>query len=115
MKFQPDATGHVRLSDLNIDEDYWPKGSTEIIRRWLAENYNHETMPTLACATVRGKEGIWLLGWNQAEGEEPLFRAIFGRDMTDEESARATAVRELSFGKGNDLPALDGGHRGEQH
>lgn len=69
----------VRLGDLQIDEEMWGPGSTPVIRAWLAEHYDPATMPTLTASTIKGREGIWLLGWN-AEGTDypSLLHLIFG-------------------------------------
>ena len=77
----------VSITELRIDERYWPKGSSEVVRRWIAEEYDPETMPPLiVSAKIDGK---YLLGW-ESDGET-LFHAIFGRDLTAEEKQRAAS------------------------
>ena len=67
------------INDISIDEDMWGAGSEMPVKTWLASMYDPETMPLLACATIQGKPGVWLLGWNH-EGTDfpPLLSEIFG-------------------------------------
>lgn len=77
----------VPLDQLRVDERYWPQGASEVVRRWLAEEYDPSTMPPLVVA--KREDGHYVLGWR---GESPsLFRAVYGRDMTRAELKRATS------------------------
>jgi hypothetical protein len=82
--------GNVPLDEIRVDERYWPKGSSEIVRRWLAEDYRPGVMPPLHLARVDGV--YYVIGWEADDDHDTLFETILGRDMTEEEKARARAV-----------------------
>ena len=71
--------GELPLSEIQIDESMWGEGATDTIYRWLLDNYDREKMPRLSCATIKGREGIWLLGWaNEGTSYPSLLETIFG-------------------------------------
>jgi len=73
--------GMVRPSEIQIDEDFWGPGAEPIVRAWLMESYDPDTMPTLVTASIGGREGLWLLGWRNEDTEhDSLLETIFGRD-----------------------------------
>ncbi len=88
---------YIRIEQFRVDERYWPKGASELVRRWLAEDYDPVTMPPLA--VVPQEDGTFnVVGWEG--GEEPLFHAVFGRDPTDEEIVRAQQFSARDQGDG---------------
>lgn len=71
--------GMASLDQIQVNEDHWGPGAAPIVKAWLRENYDPETMPTLQVASIRGREGVWLLGWKHEGTEfEPLLGTIFG-------------------------------------
>jgi hypothetical protein len=94
----PSHTEQLRLADLSIDEDLWGPDSTETVVGWLRDNYDPLTMPTLVCSTLKGREGIWLMGWRHEGTHFPgLLPLIFGQEYADRQIARVnadTALRE---------------------
>jgi hypothetical protein len=77
----------IPINRLRVDERFWPKGSSEVVRRWIAEDYDAATMPPLVVA--EREDGYSVLGWEAAEDEETLFFRVFGRDMNEDEVAKA--------------------------
>jgi hypothetical protein len=94
----PDKDRHFRsymenvpIEGFQIDEALWGPGSTIEIQLFLVNEYNPRTMPVLAAGDVKGREGIWLLGWdNEGTEYEPLLVHIFGPEYADE---RLLAIR----------------------
>ena len=62
----------VPIADLRFDETYWPDGSSEVMRRWIAEAYDPRTMPPLVM--VRSEDGsCHVVGWSE-EDAGPDYR-----------------------------------------
>jgi len=78
--------------------DYWPPGSPEIVREFLIRNYDPETMPKLHVATLEGKEGYWLIGWDSEPG---LLEAARGYPLTENEE-RWARMDTSAFGIGGE-------------
>jgi len=86
-------TSNVRLDDLQVDEAFWGPGSTPIVKTWLKDNYNPSVMPTLATATIKGREGLWLLGWrNEGTEYHSLLETIFNREYAQVQLDQVEAV-----------------------
>lgn len=87
----------IPVGGFEIDEDLWGVDSAQIIRFWLATEYDPQTMPMLAAGEVNGREGIWLLGWdNEYSDYPPLLTQIFGQEYADERMA-AMEQRRLAI------------------
>jgi hypothetical protein len=85
--------GLASLADIQVDERFWGNGSAPVVKEWLAENYDPDTMPTLQVASIAGREGVWLLGWNSDGTEyEPLLTLIFGEQYARRQLDRAQAL-----------------------
>jgi len=72
--------GEVPLDEIRVDESYWGAGASEVVRRWLAEDYDPRVMPQLVVS--RRADGFsYVLGWQarpEYNGGETLHEAIFG-------------------------------------
>jgi len=78
----------IPIGGFQIDEDLWGPGSTSEIMLFLANEYDQRTMPKLAAGEVNGREGLWLLGWdNEGTRYSPLLVHIFGQEYADERLA----------------------------
>jgi hypothetical protein len=89
----------------NIDEAMWGKGAEERVQFFLATEYDERTMPRLAAADIRGREGVWLLGWeNEGTDFPPLLVYLFGQAYADERmrllQLRMPGREEGRFGRG---------------
>lgn len=89
---KPTARSYLDLlstADIHVDEDLWGPGSEEIILDWLRTEYDPNTMPRLAAADVKGREGTWLLGWEDDGTPYPnLLVYLFGEEYRDQQMAR---------------------------
>jgi len=94
----PKATGDIPpqrrsaypVDRMRVDERYWPKGASELVLGFLRDEYDPATMPQLIVVTIEGSDGLYsVIGWDTDDEGEALFQAVYGRDMTDEEEARA--------------------------
>ena len=100
--------GQTSLGEIQIEEDHWGPGSEPIVRTWLAEHYDPDTMPRLIVGNVEGREGVWLLGWSNEDTPFPgLLATIFGdeyaRAQLDRIDALIQEARNIppgSFGQG---------------
>lgn len=73
--------GQIPLSVIRVDEELWGPGAEPMVKAWLRDKYDPETMPALATATIDGREGYWLLGWeHQGTRFPPLLTVIFGEE-----------------------------------
>lgn len=71
--------GMASLDEIQVNEEHWGPGSAPIVKAWLRENYDPDTMPKLQIATIQGKKGVWLLGWAHQDTDYlPLLELIFG-------------------------------------
>jgi hypothetical protein len=98
-----EETGDINA--LQVDEEYWGEGSETIVKDWLLRNYDFETMPPLQVAEVRGKSGLWLLGWDR-EGNTSwpsLLPLIFGNEYADRQlkviRQKGIAMRVMANGE----------------
>lgn len=74
----------VPISDLQCEPTFWGLSAQPRIRSWLLEHYDRHTMPPLAVAEIKGKEGYWLLGWDHEDTQwPPLLEMIFGKQYAD--------------------------------
>lgn len=79
----------AEIDDMRVDETYWPSGSTERVRRFLAQEYDPDTMPPLL-ASKRPDGFVYIHDWDNAGTPYPsLFEQIHGRPMSDDELRRA--------------------------
>lgn len=65
--------------------DYWPAGTPELVREFLRNEYDGETMPPLSLAETDGV--LYLLGWDarlHPEGKS-LLDVVRGYGLTDDE------------------------------
>src|SRR3954470_3236327 len=92
------ARGDVTHERLPLSElgamrfgDYWPQGSPDLVRQFLAERYDEATMPQLQLARDPADGTLWCVGWRNDEHPRgiSLLEAARGYAMTDEESAWA--------------------------
>jgi len=108
----------IPISGFEIDEDLWGEGATPILRFFLATDYDPKTMPQLAGGEINGREGIWLLGWdNEYTDYPPLLAYVFGQSYADERMAemkrRKVAIEEAleeQLGLGDLKPILQEPH-----
>jgi hypothetical protein len=71
--------GLTSLSEIQVNEEHWGQGAEPVVKAWLRENYDPETMPRLQVASIKEREGVWLLGWAHEGTEyESLLSTIFG-------------------------------------
>jgi hypothetical protein len=82
----------IPLDELRVDERYWPKGASELVRRWLAEDYDPATMPPLIVAAYEG--AFYVLAWDNSS-----FEAVKHIPF-DENSASTTARRSSTLSTG---------------
>jgi len=80
--------GETSLSEIQVSDDHWGDGAEPVVKAWLRTNYDPDTMPTLQVASVTGKEGLWLLGWDTKGDWPPLLSLIFGEEYAREQLAR---------------------------
>jgi hypothetical protein len=86
----------IRLGEIKIDEELWGHGAEPIILDFLKTEYDEKTMPTLACADVKGREGVWLLGWEDEGTNWPnLLVYLFGESYRDEQMFRIRMRKQL--------------------
>jgi hypothetical protein len=55
----------IPTTRFRFDESYWPAGSSEVMRRWLAETYDPKEMPRLV--TSRRGDEHYVLGWERRD------------------------------------------------
>jgi len=73
------------LSKVDVDEELWGEGAQPIVRQWLVDHYDPERMPKLQMATIKEREGLWLLGWDAKNTPYPsLLEMIFGESYADQ-------------------------------
>jgi hypothetical protein len=76
----------LKVSEMGIDEGLWGEGAEIVIREFLLTSYDPKTMPLLAAADVKGREGSWLLGWeNDGTDYPPLLVYLFGQEYADDQ------------------------------
>ncbi len=95
---EPKTTSSIEqlnVSEMGIDEGLWGEGSEPIIRDFLLTEYDPKTMPLLAGADVKGREGSWLLGWeNDGTNWPPLLVYLFGQEYADNQLDAMTLRRQ---------------------
>jgi len=73
------------IEGFQIDEDLWGEGAESEIHLFLANEYDPATMPLLAAGDVKGREGVWLLGWeNHGTRYDSMLVHIFGEAYAEE-------------------------------
>jgi hypothetical protein len=97
----------LKISEMRIDEDLWGEGAEPIMREFLQNEYESPPMPVLAAADVNGREGVWLLGWEDEGTPYPnLLVYVFGQEYRDRQMnlikmrRRQEAEAEGRFGIG---------------
>ena len=79
---------NVPLSQLQVDEELWGPGAEPIVKDWLREHYDPGIMPPLQVITITGRDGYWVLGWQErgADGQEwpSLLHLIFGEAYAEQ-------------------------------
>ena len=78
--------GQIPLSAIQINEDLWGKDSTYKVLDWLQSSYDPETMPPLQVAQIDGRDGLWLIGWDNPGGSS-LLATIFGEAYAERQLA----------------------------
>jgi hypothetical protein len=81
----------LNVSQMGIDEGLWGEGAEIVLREFLLTSYDPKRMPLLAAADVKGREGTWLLGWeNDGTDYPPLLVYLFGQEYADMQLDRIT-------------------------
>ena len=90
----------LKPSEIKVDPDLWGPRSAEV-EAFLWNEYDPARMPLLAAADVKGREGVWLLGWENGDSGifPPLLTYLFGQDYNDEMMARLR-MRKQQPGEG---------------
>lgn len=86
----------VLVEDMRFG-DYWPHGSPDLVRRFLVEEYDRDTMPALQLARDPKDGTLWCIGWANSEHPDgiSLLEAARGYAMTDEEADWARSPMAL--------------------
>jgi hypothetical protein len=66
----------IPVTRVRFDESYWPAGSSEVMRRWLAETYDPKEMPRLI--TSRRGDDYYVLGW-ELRADDPVLLLVAHR------------------------------------
>jgi hypothetical protein len=87
MHEQPTPSG-IPLDRLRVDERYWPKGASEVVRRWLVEEYDPATMPPLVVS--EREDGYYVIELADAEHRdlEASMEALWEAVQLDPEWVR---------------------------
>jgi hypothetical protein len=95
----------IPVGEIKVNEEFWGPGSEPTVLGWLLQEYDPDTMPTLALAQINGREGLWLLGWENGGTEyPPLLEMIFGPGyaVARLDQVQAEIVRERMITPGED-------------
>jgi hypothetical protein len=86
----------LAVGEMRVDEALWGEGAEPIILEFLQNEYDPKTMPLLAAADVKDREGVWLLGWEDDGTDWPnLLVYLFGEDYRDQQMARIKLRKQL--------------------
>lgn len=85
----------LKVSEIKVDPRLWGPRSEEV-EQFLLNEYDPDKMPLLAAADVRDREGVWLLGWENADSGifPPLLTYLFGPEYNDEQMDRIRLLKE---------------------
>jgi hypothetical protein len=109
----PSELRYIPPDAIRVNEAFWGPGSEPTVLGWLAAEYDPDTMPTLALAQINGREGLWLLGWENGGTEyPPLLEMIFGPGyaVARLDQVQAEIVRERMITPGEDEGIFGFGH-----
>jgi hypothetical protein len=78
---------HIDITDLRVDESYWPPGSSEALRRWLATTYDPSHHPALI-TNQREDGNNYIVAWEDDGSENSvsllmIVHILLGHDLTD--------------------------------
>lgn len=85
----------LRPDEIKVDPDLWGPRYEEV-EAFLWNEYDPRKMPLLAAADVKGREGVWLLGWENSDSGifPPLLTYLFGQDYNDAQMDRIRARKQ---------------------
>jgi len=77
----------LKPGEIKVDPELWGPRFAEV-EEFLANEYDPMLMPMLSAADVKGREGVWLLGWDSNDRFPPLLAYLFGSEYNAEQMAR---------------------------